>query len=183
MERIEHVALVQHGRKEIDGMEHRFGVFGTVDELNRAAAAQKAEGDEEALFALAAENGICREDVEDYLDGAAEDLATPLMAAIGKLDMEADELGLESQLKDWKGHLADMCTESPGMCRGVFRGDRHLEDFLAAGLKAASLGRVRVPDGIAAKAGIPQGTCIGMVGRDELRRIAEGYYMQGVDGT
>ena len=81
-------------------MEHRFGIFDTVDELNRAAAAQKAEGDEEALFALAAENGICREDVEGYLDDAAEELATPLMAAIGKLDMEGAELGLESQLKD-----------------------------------------------------------------------------------
>ena len=66
--------------KERNGMEHRFGIFDTVDELNRAAAAQKAEGDEEALFALAAENGICREDVEGYLDDAAEELATPLMA-------------------------------------------------------------------------------------------------------
>lgn len=162
-------------------MEHRFGIFDTVEELNRAAAAQKAEGDEEALFALAAENGICREDAEDYLDGAAEELATPLMAAIGKLDLEAAELGLESQLKDWKGCLADMCTESPGMCRGVFQEDRSLEGFLAAGLKAASQNRVRVPDGIAKKAGIPHGTCIGMVGRDELRRIAEGYYLKGVE--
>ena len=103
-------------------MEHKFGIFDTVEELNRAAAAQKEEGDTEALFALAAENGICREDVEDYLDGVADELATPLMAAIGKLDMEEAELGLESQLKDWKGYLADMCTESPEMCRGVFRG-------------------------------------------------------------
>ena len=31
------------------------------------------------------------------------------------------------------------------------------------------------------KAGIPHGTCIGMVGRDELRRIAEGYYLKGVE--
>ena len=67
-------------------MDHKFGIFNTVEELNRAAAAQKAEGDMEALYALAAENGIEKADVDDYLDGAAEELATPLMAALGKLD-------------------------------------------------------------------------------------------------
>lgn len=161
-------------------MEHRFGAFGTVDELNRAAAAQKAEGDEEALFALAAENGIGREDVQDYLDGAAEELATPLMAAIGKLDMEAAELGLESQLKDWKNFVAAMCAGDPDMCNGVFRQDRCLEDVLAAGLRHASQNRVRVPDSIVRKTGVPQINYIGMTGRDELRRIAREYYVQGV---
>lgn len=58
-------------------MIRKFGIFDTVEELNRAAAAQKAEGDEEALFALAAENGIGQEDVQDYLDGEVEELATP----------------------------------------------------------------------------------------------------------
>ena len=115
-------------------MIRKFGIFDTVEELNRAAAAQKAEGDEEALFALAAENGIGQEDVQDYLDGEVEELATPLMAAVGKLDMEAAELGLQSQLKDWKEYLSYMCVEEPEMCGGVFREDRHLGDFLAAGL-------------------------------------------------
>ena len=122
-------------------MIRKFGIFDTVEELNRAAAAQKAEGDEEALFALAAENGIGQEDVRDYLDGEVEELATPLMAAVGKLDMEA---------------------------------------FLAAGLKHASQNRVRVPDGIVKKAGIPQINYIGMTGRDELRRIAKDYYVKRV---
>lgn len=159
-------------------MEHRFGVFGTVEELNRAAAAQKAEGDMEALFSLAAENGIGREDVEDYLDGAAEELATPLMAAIGKLDMEAAELGLQSQLQDWKDYLSSMCAEDPELCEGVFREDRRLEDFLAAGLRHASQNRVRVPDRIVKRTGIQQINYIGMTGRDELRRIARDYYVR-----
>ena len=45
-------------------MEHKFGIFGTVEDLNRAAAAQKAEGDLEALVSLAEENDIDREDAE-----------------------------------------------------------------------------------------------------------------------
>ena len=34
-------------------MYEKFGEFDSFEELNQAAAAQKAEGDEEALFALA----------------------------------------------------------------------------------------------------------------------------------
>ena len=49
-----------------------------------AAAAQKAEGDREALIMLAEENGIDRDDAQDYLDGAVDELATPLMAAVGE---------------------------------------------------------------------------------------------------
>lgn len=79
-------------------MEKKFGVFKTVEELNRAAAAQKAEGDEEALIALAIENGLDREDAEDYMDGAMDKLCTPYMAAIAKLNSEAKELELKSQL-------------------------------------------------------------------------------------
>ena len=163
--------------KERNGMEHRFGVFDTVEELNRAAAAQKAEGDEEALLALAAENGICREDAEDYLDGTAEELATPLMAALGKLDMEAAELGLESQLADWKGYIASLCAEDDALCDAVFRPGKELAYVLAEGIRHASVNRVYVPGRITQMAGLPNRIPIGMTGRDELRRIAYRYYM------
>ena len=42
-------------------MYEKFGEFDSFEELNRAAAAQKAEGDEEALFALALETGSVKE--------------------------------------------------------------------------------------------------------------------------
>ena len=38
-------------------MWDKFGEFDSVEELNRAAAGQKEEGEEEALIALAVENG------------------------------------------------------------------------------------------------------------------------------
>ena len=43
-------------------MEKKFGIFETVEELNRAAASQKAEGDLEALIGIAVENGLEIED-------------------------------------------------------------------------------------------------------------------------
>ena len=64
-------------------MFDKFGEFDSVEELNRAAAAQKAEGDEQALVLLAQENGIDKEDAEDYMDGAVDELANTSMAAIG----------------------------------------------------------------------------------------------------
>ena len=42
-------------------MFDKFGEFDSCEELNRAAAAQFKEGDDEALIALAEENGIDRE--------------------------------------------------------------------------------------------------------------------------
>ena len=158
-------------------MEHRFGMSETVEELNRAAAAQKKEGDLEALHALAAENGIDTADAEDYLDGAADELATPLMAALGKLGLEAEDLGLESQLADWKDYIAAMCADSEEMSRAVFRPDKELAQVLAEAIKYASANRVDVPDRITKLAGLPHRIPIGMTGRDELRRIAEKYYL------
>ena len=72
-------------------MFDKFGELDSVEELNRAAAAQASERDEEALVLLAEENGIDSEDVEDYLAGCTEELATPLMAAVGKLNVEKEE--------------------------------------------------------------------------------------------
>lgn len=50
-------------------MFDKLGIFDSAEELNRAAAAQLGEGDTEALFALAQENGIDREDAQDYANG------------------------------------------------------------------------------------------------------------------
>lgn len=160
-------------------MEHKFGLFDTVEGLNRAAAAQKAEGDAEALIALAKENGIDKADAEDYLDGTAGELATPLMAALGKLDLEAGELGLKSQLADWAGFVAGLCADSEDMCRAVFRPDKKLAEVLVEALKFASKNRIVLPKALSKGAGIPEGSSIGMTGRDELRRIAESYYLGG----
>ena len=49
----------------------KFGEFDSAEELNRVAAAQLAEGDIDAIYGIAEENGIDREDAEDYIDGAA----------------------------------------------------------------------------------------------------------------
>lgn len=73
-------------------MFEKYGEFDSYEEINRASAAQLAEGDTEAIYAIAEENGIDREDAEDYIAGDAAELVTALMAANGKLAVEAAEL-------------------------------------------------------------------------------------------
>ena len=161
-------------------MERKFGIFNTVEELNRAAAAQKAEGDLEALISLAVENGLDKEDAEDYMDDCADCLCTPYMAAIGKLNMEAVELKLESQLKDWKDYIIQIAENYEGddLSNAIFSPDKHLVDVMAEGLKMASKNRIVVDKRIIKSAGLPDSAAyIGMCGRDDLRQIVMEYYL------
>lgn len=73
-------------------MFDKFGEFDSAEELNRAAEGFKAEGDTKSLFALAEENGIDKEDCEDYIAGDVEELATPAMATMGRLEVERREI-------------------------------------------------------------------------------------------
>lgn len=163
-------------------MEHKFGIFNTIEELNRAAAGQKAEGDEEALIALAIENGLDKEDAEDYMDDVTDCLCTPYMAAVGKLELEAKELKLESQLKDWKDYVVQTVMESKNaeLCNAIFSPDKQLLNVLATGMKLASKNRVKVDSKIIKAAGLPGSAAyIGMCGRDELKKIVMDYYLGG----
>lgn len=51
-----------------------FEKFGEMDyeEFIRTAAAERQEGDLEALITLAVENGLEKEDAEDYMDGIVD---------------------------------------------------------------------------------------------------------------
>lgn len=97
----------------------KFGEFDSAEELNRAAAAQLAEGDIDAIYGIAEENGIDREDAEDYIDGAAPELCTPIMAALGKLKVEAAELEPQEIMEDWLTYIRIQCAEHPETAEAV----------------------------------------------------------------
>ena len=94
-------------------------------------AAQRAEGDTEALMQIAIENGIDKEDAEDYADGIVGELTTPLLAALGKLKVEKDDLKLTGVLSDWVDELNTMCTESPEFAVAVRRKGKDLAGYIA----------------------------------------------------
>ena len=96
-------------------MFDKFGEFDSADEMNRAAAAQRKEGDNEAILAIAEENGIDKEDAMDFIDGCVAAFVTPLMAAYGKLDIEAKELNPYEIMEDWLQYIKLRCAEEPEM--------------------------------------------------------------------
>lgn len=164
-------------------MFEKFGEFDTPEQLNRAAAAQRQQGDEEALYLLAQENGIDHEDAEDYYDCAVDVLATPAMAAIGKLAVEAAELKLGGILLDWVDELRAMCLESEQFARAVRRKGKGLDGYIAATAEAGYENRAVVDQRIVDKTKqIKKITrnnefAIGIPNKKTRRALAKSYYM------
>lgn len=119
--------------KEEIKMKKKFGIFNSVEELNRAAAGQLKEGDIEALKELAKENGIDADDVEDYVEGYTDELATPLTAALGKIEIEVAEITHTREkipcriiANMTKGMLTDI-----NIANSVMKKDKKIQDITA----------------------------------------------------
>ncbi|MCI5874470.1 MAG: hypothetical protein PUJ55_10860 [Clostridiales bacterium] len=129
-------------------MFDKFGEFDSAEEMNRAAAAQMAEGDTEAIMAIAQENGIDKEDAEDYIDGCVETLTTPLLAAMGKLKVESEDLQLGGITEDWKNCIMEMCAEDEALCAAVRRKGKELKHCMASLIKFSFENKVQISDKI-----------------------------------
>lgn len=125
-------------------MFEKFGEFDSAEELNRAAAAQKAEGDKEALLALAKENGIDREDAEDYWEGHVDSLCTVRSAALAKLELEQEDLHLSGILKDWVAEIAEMAINDDELAAGIRKKDKPLAGYIALTAEEGFKNRCRV---------------------------------------
>lgn len=131
-----------------------FDKFGEMDyeELMRTAAAEKKEGDLEALIALAEENGLEKEDAEDYMDGTVDMLATPYMAAVAKIEAEAKELGIKGRQSDQKDTILALLMKNDRvdeeMCLAVRKKGKTLAQCLARILTFASENMTQIPDQI-----------------------------------
>ncbi len=165
-------------------MFKKFGEFGSVEELNRAAAAQKAEGDREALIALALENGIDKEDAEDYMDGVLEQLAAnPATAALGKLKVEKEALGLGGILEDWAEMIESFCIEDEDMAAMVRAKGKSLSKCMGKIMEYAFSHKTEVHQDIIRNAGddvkrmSSHGPMyIGVPGNADVKRIIREYY-------
>ena len=102
-------------------MFDKFGEFDSWEEINRAAAAQKEEGDFEALKEIAKENGIDEEDAQDYIDGVVDELCNTSMAAIGKINIEKKALGLTEIMADWADYIIKESIEDEKMARELLK--------------------------------------------------------------
>ena len=167
-------------------MFEKFGEFDSAQELNRAAAAQLAEGDTGAVLALAEENVIDPEDAQDYIDGAATELATPLMAALGKLAVEKRELEISGILGDWTEYIEEACAADPAMAAAVRRKGKSLQRAMAELIRFAFEHKVRVSDKIVSITKVTQNgrqeamrgpLYLGVPDRAQTKRLLRAYYL------
>ena len=160
-------------------MFEAFGEFDSYEELNRAAKAQLKEGDVEALKALAAENGIAGEDAQDYIDGIVPELCSSLMAACGKLDVEAADLQPYGIMEDWLTYIRIRCSEEEAMAAAVRRKGKSLKGCMSA-LLAWSLKNARPVDKeIVKQAGISYRVTLGIPDMARAKKIITEYYTGG----
>lgn len=159
-------------------MFDKFGEFDSAEEINAAAAGFLEEGDTESLFAMAEENGIDKEDVQDYIDGAVAELATPLMAAGGKLEKEAEALQTAGIIKDWKDYILQLCADNAEMAAAVRKKGKSLTVCMGELLKYSFENKVPVADEIAKAAGLRTPLYMGVPGRTEVKEIVSCYYME-----
>ena len=158
-------------------MFDKFGEFDSAEEMNASAEGLKAEGDTESLIALAKENGLDPEDAMDYMDGITTIFCSPLMAALGKLQIEAEELKPEDIMKDWLEYIRMECGQSFEMAVAVRRKGKTLRGCIAYLLKW-SFGHQRdIPKDILMAAGVNiQRVTLGIPGMGTAKFLIHEYY-------
>lgn len=128
-----------------------FGEFDSYEEINKTAEGLKAEGDIEGLKKLAVENGFDEEDAEDYADDLVDELCNPLMAAMGKLDVESAALGLKSTNRNWLVDVVDVLkgyARDGKLATGIRRKGKSLNMYMAMLISYSFEHRLKVSDEI-----------------------------------
>ena len=155
-----------------------FDKFGKMsyDELIRTAKAEKEEGDEEALIALAQENGLDQEDAEDYMDDLTEVLCTPREAAVARIEMETKELEVSGIWEEWKGFVLEMCMQEEDLACAVCRKNRSLLGLFGKLLKLGFDSKQRVDKRICKEAGLNDNVYTGIPTRQQVAETISNYY-------
>lgn len=81
-------------------MWDKFGEMGSSEEINELAENMFNEGDTDSIRILAKENGIPEEYADLYISGDLPYLCDAQTAAMGKLDIESEQLKLKGLMLD-----------------------------------------------------------------------------------
>ena len=159
-------------------MFEKFGEFDSSEELNKAAEGLLKEGDIESLKILAAENGIDKDDVEDYEIGLIDSLTTPLTAAYGKLDIETAQLNITEIMEDWMQYIRLQCLNDSKMASEVRKKGKTLKGCIATLIKWSFGHQYEIPADIIKASGISAGrVTLGIPGAGTAHRLIKEYYL------
>lgn len=141
-----------------------------------------AEGDLNAVYAIAEENGIDREDAQDYIDGACLQLVNPLMAAYGKIDVESAELHMKGIMGDWVGYIKARCGEDRKTAEAVRKKGKSLKGCVAALLCWSFKNQQEIDPGILRAAGVSGRVTLGIPDMRKAKQLITEYYLKEDQG-
>lgn len=159
-------------------MFDRFGEFDSAAEINETAVNLRKEGDTDSLKVLAEENGIGQDILKAFIDGDILYLCDDMVAAIGKIEVEAKEVKCAEILGDWVEYIKAQCMEYQGMAVMVRKKGKSLAGCVAEILKWSFGNQTAVDKKIMEAAGVTAGRCtLGIPGMATAKKIITGYYM------
>ena len=109
-----------------------FGEFDSAKEINDKAEDLFNDGRMEDIYTLAAENGIEREMAEAYISGDLPELCDITDAALGKIDVEAADLGAEEIMEDWVDYVRALAGRDTLIAANIRRRGHTLKGCIAA---------------------------------------------------
>lgn len=150
--------------------------FNSYKEINEAAADALAKEDKDRIVRIARDNGLDPEDAESFWLGEIDELTTPLLAAIGKIDIESKDIEIFGIFTDWKGAILDLAQKDEKFAMDVRKNDKNLIDCFAAVLKQESKNRKTIDKRICKAAGLPEGIPMSTLTKIEQINIIKEYY-------
>lgn len=156
-----------------------FGEFDSAEELNLAAEGLKNEGDKDSLYKLAKENGIESGFVDMYLSGGMPELCDVATAAIGKIDVESEELKPKELLLDWVEYIKTSCFDNVELAKAVRKKGKSLKGCIGVLLNWSFSNRYKVDKDIIKAAGINNANVeIGIPGMGTAKKLIREYYLK-----
>ena len=158
-------------------MFERFGNFDSAAGINETAVNLRKEGDTESIMVLAKENGIDEEIAEAFIGGDILYLCDNMTAALGKIEIEKEELKPQQIMIDWVEYIKAQCFEDEQMAKAVRKTVKTLKGCIGELLKWAFKHQIPIDQDIIKAAGVSAGrVTLGMPGMGEAKKIIREYY-------
>lgn len=155
-------------------------VFNSADEINIKAEEFKNLGRKDMVLALAVQNGLDKEDAEDYIAGEMDKLTTPAMAAWGRINIQTKELEVYEIMEDWITYIKQRCLENAVMAKAVMQPDKSIKGCIAELLKWSLKNAKPVDKGILKACSINYNVRLGIPGMRTAKETINKYYVGGI---
>lgn len=160
-------------------MYDKFGEFDSAVEINETAVNLRKEKDFENIKILAKENGIDEDVAEEFIQGKMMFLCDDMMAAIGKIDVEAEDMKLKELMADWADYIKARCFEDEKMAKAVRKKEKSLKGCIGKLLMWSFKNQIPIDKDIVKQAGVTASRCtFGIPGMGTAKRIITSYYLE-----